>query len=338
MRTLWIALCAAPLVGCGLDAAGLAADESLGDDATGTDTAIAVDSRVDTFVEDTGAPDVEDTSLVDDGVDTAVDTAVDTPPVDACTESACGSPLPTGAKRMALVDRAIACPAGFKSTDVYEATSGNGCGCSCATTTQPTCPATGGLVTAYGDGGSCGSAGLTLSPLGSGTCTALGTSGTTHTNFKGTAPPGYGGTCSTTPVVDKNAVARPRRLCEPLPGTCAGPMCGAPFDECIEWGGTCPTNFPNARTIGNDVTLSCPYCGCSVTPICTGQLTLFGGTTCTGTAVTKVAVNNTCVSSAVGSVGSYQYVPDAAGSTCSPTFNYAAGTRTMVVQRNLCCR
>jgi len=323
--------------GCAFDAAGMGFDESFGNEDSRAadalvDSMVVEDSAGDSFVADTFAADtfVSDTFVPPDTL------VADTVVADACTEASCGT-MPAGAKRVALIDRAFACPPGFKATDVLEGTGGNGCTCSCGLTGGGTCPATGALTTAYGDSGSCPTPGATLYPAGSGTCTALGFSGALHTSFKATPPAPYGGSCAPTPTTDKSAVTRPRRLCEPLAGTCAGPICGSSFTECIEYAGACPSAFPNARPVGTDAVVTCPACICSVSTTCSGTISFFSGNGCGGSA-TKLTVDGTCVSSATDTVGSYQYVPDPAKSVCKPSFSAAAGTRTLIGQKNLCCR
>lgn len=357
-------LLAALASACSLDAVGTAVDDPLGETGVqpdadvsdvSVDATIAEDTRgedaadadgpgddgsipdtwsPDTLVPDTGTPDtlVPDTGTPDTGTP-------DTGAPDACSLAACGA-APSGAKRVALVDRTIACPPGFTTTDVLEAKAGDGCGCSCSVSSSPTCPGAGVIPTKYGTTSACASTGATLTSAGSGTCSSLGFSGTLSAWFSATAPGPVGGACASTPTTDKNAVSRPRRLCEPTLGACAGDTCKTPFTECIEIAGACPAAFPNARTVGTDVIVTCPACTCSVSASCKGEVTLYGNGGCGGSGTT-LAVDGTCVSvpSSAGSVSTFKYTPDPPGAVaCAASYTTAPGTRTFVSQRNLCCR
>ncbi len=370
-RLAWTALLVALASACSLDAAGTSPADPFGDvgevdggssdassDTTTPEDTFAPDTfEPDTFAPDTFAPDtfvpdtfepdtfMPDTFVPDTFVpDTFVpDTFVPDTGADAdgstCSVTACGA-LPAGAKRVALVDRTVACPPGFTATDVVEARDGNGCTCGCALSTSPTCPGAGAIATKYGTTAACGSTGATITSTASGTCTSLGFSGSLSSFFQATAPAPVGGACTASPTSDKAAVTRPRRLCEPGPTACAGDMCKTPFTECIEVTGACPATFPNVRTVGTDVILTCPACTCGTSATCTGKLTFYGNAGCGGGGTT-LAVNGTCVSvpSSADSVSSFKYAPDApTGASCTKSFDAAPGTRTFVGQRNLCCR
>jgi hypothetical protein len=362
------------LSGCGIDPGGTGEDQFVtdsGDDGS-TDTVIisgdttVVDSGVpddttvldsgggDTSVVDSGGGDTTvvdsggtDTTVVDSGgtdttvadtTDSAVPPDTTLPPdtADACVESACGA-LPSGAKRMALVDRTVACPAGFTSTDVVEAKPGDACACSAALT-SPTCPGKGSIATWYSGGAGCGSSGTTITSSGTGACMGLG--GTLSNYFKATPPGPTGGGCPTTVTPDKTVVSSAKRLCEAT--ACAGAICGtSPFLECVEGGGACGGAFPNAHTIGTDLSVTCPACSSALTSgTCTGTLDFYTGSGCTGT-MTAYPVDGTCVAvTGSKSVATFTYTPSAVtGASCgAPTYTKAPGTPVFTGTRNLCCR
>lgn len=282
---------------------------------------------------DTGGP--LDTGVGDTGAaDVPVDVADDGP---GCDESKCGA-VPTGAKHVGLVDRAIPCPAGYVQTDVVEATAGDGCTCSCAVGAKPTCPGNGSIATAYGGTAACGSTGLTLTSPATDTCGDLGVTGSTAKFFKGTAPPPIGGTCTPTTKVDKAGVQRNRRLCEPKAGTCQAPICNTPFLECVEVAGACPAAFPNARTVGTDFALTCPACACGLSASCSGTLTLYKDADCKGP-TTTLTVDGTCIATTDGvTVSSFKYKPSPATTACTPSYTGVPGSRTFVLPRQLCCK
>jgi hypothetical protein len=338
MRPLVATLLFAIASGCALDRAGTAGDEELFD-ADGIETTLFAEtsSGEDSTAIDSGAEQVD--AVAPDTRDSA---ASDTSDTSTCNESACGA-LPTSAtKRVALVDRTIACPAGFKATDIVEAKGeGDGCVCGCSSA-PPACPGYGSIATYYSSGAGCGSTGATLYSVGTSVCSTTGTGGVVlANNFKATAPAPVGGACGGKPSTDGSAVARPRRICEPNAGTCAAPICGTPFLECIEVTGACPAPFNNPRTIGTNVVVSgCPACTCSLSgATCTGTIS-FSGTACTGTATT-LPVDGSCVAvpSGTGTFTNFKYTPNAVmGATCTPSYTTAPGTRTFISQRNLCCR
>jgi hypothetical protein len=340
------ALCAA---GCALDASGLAdavglADGGVADALDPSDGGPFDSSLVDAvglqdgLVTDDASPDdvrLED-GLAGDGLPVPTDASGSPDATGPCDTSACGTPPASVKVRVALVDRTNPCPPGWKSTDVVEATPGDGCQCTCALTTSPTCPSSGGLSTAFGTMG-CGSTGATLYPVASGGCTNFVGSGTLAAYFKGNPPSPLGGSCTGTTIPDKSAVARPRRLCEPLPGACAGSVCGAPFTECIEAVGACPASYPSSRRIGTGATLTCPTCSCSATATCSGVLTVYDGESCGGTAQ-KLTVDGTCGAASPQGVASYRYVTTATVPGCKPSYASVPGTRSLVEPRSLCCR
>jgi hypothetical protein len=320
MRLPFVVCSCAIAIGCSLDAAGTAGDltdASAGDVAIGSDGA-QLDSI---FVLDDTAP--EDT--------TPLDTA---PP---CDESTCGMP-PTSAKRVALVDRSVACPAGFDSTDVVEETSGDGCGCSCSIAAAPSCPAAGGIATSYGDSPACATAGPTLIAVDSSTCSSFG-SGSTLPGYVRATPPGpVGGACGPSPSTKD--VSRPRRICEPRAGTCAEPICRSPFVECIEIAGSCPSSFPTARRIGTSASVSCPACTCALSATCTGTFTLYDKG-CTGSISASIRADGTCIAmpgAGTSGYSDFKYVPNTPTASCAASYASSPGTRTFVGERNLCCK
>lgn len=332
----------ASLAGCALDKAGTAGDEPFLDEDARPDAALAetpADAEIDTSAPDTTDDDTSapDTLVADTYV---VDTLMPDGDGSTCNETACGAPLPSGAKRVALVDRGIACPPGFKATDVVEGKTGDGCTCSCTVAVAPLCPSTGSVQIHHGTSATCATTGNVLYPPGSGVCMPLGFPGVVADYVRLTPPAPLGGACVPASTADKNAVVRPRRLCEPLSGTCAAAICASPFTECIEYAGACPTAFPNAVPVGSDAYVTCPTCTCSISATCTGTLSLFNTAGCGGTAI-PIPADDVCRSqpSAGASVSHYKYAANPpAGPACKASFTAAPGTRTIIGQRNLCCR
>jgi hypothetical protein len=367
--TLSIVLSAATSTGCSLDTSGSApeiegiddsgepfSDSSIfpGDDSSTTDGDIP-DEGFDTTITDTGTP--VDTGMppVDTGmppVDTGmppVDTGmppVDTgmPPVDTgptCDTTGCADPM--GAKRVALIDRSKMCPPGFSQTDVVEDKGGDACTCGCGIT-NPVCPGAGEIQTKYGDSAACaGTGALKIYPTGTDVCTGLGLSGGGNLAafFGADAPPPVGGACSATGGSNKPGIVNQLRLCEATGGTCEKPICGAAFTECIEVAGSCPTAYPNARTVGADISLVCPTCSCTLDRgTCTGNIQFFGSPTC-GSKVGDFNADGGCSASGHSgeNVKSFKYHPDAVkGQSCDPSYTSSPGTRSVIAPRNLCCR
>jgi len=339
MRTLFVVGLCAIATGCSLDAGGTA-DNGL--DGSAGDSSVAIDSEPHDgiFVVDDTATPTEDGTPPPDSTPPP-DTA---PPLDTappCDESTCGA-LPAGAKRVALVDRSVACPAGFDSTDIVEETGGNGCGCSCSVTGAPICPGAGAVSSSRGDV-ACDTTGPTFYSVGSSVCSGFGTMYSMPTYYSMRPPAAIGGSCGAAPTMDSAAVSRPRRICEPRAGTCASPICASPFVECIEIAGSCPSAFPNARRIGSIATVTCPACTCTMSAVgCTGTLTLYDAD-CAGTRVASLRADGSCVLAPTGSIGTtyshFKYAPNPApAATCSPSYSTAPGTRTVAGERNLCCR
>jgi hypothetical protein len=328
MRELVAVVVVAITTGCGFESGGTASEDYFFDAARIDDVASA-DTRVDE--PDTAIEPVD--SFVPDTAPT------DTAPV--CDTTACGALPMATVKRVALVDRGVACPAGFTSTDVVEGTAGDGCACAC-TLGAPACPGAGAIPTFYSADTSCGTTGTSINSVGSGTCSTVGGGGgSLSTYFKATAPAATGGSCVAVPTNNPSAVARQRKLCEPNSGTCVAPICGSPYLECIEVAGTCPAQFPNRQTIGTSVSVTgCPACTCTLTRgSCTGNISFYG-TSCTGTPTT-LPVDGTCalVPAGSGTIFSFKYTPNAVtGASCAPSYPTAPGTRTFAGQRNLCCK
>jgi len=333
---------AAASQGCGFDTSGAASDFDLGDG--GEDTFLPFDAGSgDThFTLDTGAGGDAiggDTIVTDAAIDTITPPTHTGPESPTCDTTACGTP-PAGAKRLALVDRSVACPADFKQTDVVEAKSGDACGCGCTLGPAPTCAAKVDIATYFSDDGSCGMTGTTLRPTARGACVSLGFTGTLHADFSATLPPPVGGACAKTPTSDASKITAPKRICEPMAGACFGDVCGGAFDECFESAGPCPADYPTAHKIGGSLTVTCPACDCGVdVGTCTGSLDFFSGPGCTGTKNT-LAANGACVPvGGAKSVQSYDYVPGApTGAGCTPSFDTDPGTPSIAGARNLCCR
>jgi hypothetical protein len=341
-----IAMCSALaalaiLEGCSLDTSGSASDDSLGDG--GVDSAFGIDSStIDShFAIDTASGTDAPTDTPIDTITTAPDTKPESP---TCDTSACGTPSGTP-KRMALVDRTVACPAGFKQTDVVEAMAGDACSCAC-TLAAPTCGAHVDIPTAFSDDGSCSGTGATLHPMTSGGCVNFGFSGALHSDFSATPPAPTGGGCTAKPTIDPSKITAQTRLCEPMAGACFGDVCGAPFDECIEVGGACPSDYPNAHTIATSIGATCPSCDCTFSKgSCTGVIDFYSATDCgTGTKIT-LAASGACVPVPGSSIGggrtvqSYDYVPSTpTGDGCAPSFDTDPGAPTFGGPRNLCCR
>ena len=338
-------------LGCSVDSAGIADDQSFGDaegDTAngGSDSAPAIDTG--TILPTDGAP--SDTSVAPDtfALDSALDSAPDVVPPDVgpevplCDLSSCATP-PAGARRVGLVDRGVACPPGFKASDVFEPLAGaDACSCACGLK-SPTCPAAGSIATGYGKTDSCElSPGRSLGVAGSGVCAGLTPAGGFGAFFKATplGPPS-GGSCSVTLKADKGAGSQPLRLCEPNPTTCEAPICATAFTECIELSGACPSDYGTPRIVAADVTVSCPPCNCTLSSgTCAGRLDFFGGDGCAGTKTSLVA-DDSCVGvpAGAGTIKSYSYFPDPpSGASCAASYTTDVGTRTPVAPKQLCCR
>lgn len=339
-------------LGCSLESSGSASDDPFADAGVdtnpifggdssnvdaGADTRPIIEGGSDTTPppDTTPSPDTTptpDTTPLPDTLDTAPETPL-------CDVTACASP-PSGAKRMALVDRATACPSGFKSSDVVETKSGDACTCSCGMT-SPTCPGNGDIATSYSSDASCGTTGATLHSSGSGACNSLGGGGSFGgSHFGATALGPTGGSCSAKPAKDVAAITKPMRLCELQTG-CMGDVCGAPFDECVETSGACPSGYGAPHQIGASLDVTCPACDCTLASgTCSGTIDFFSNGSCGGTKTT-FAVDGSCpsVPGGTGTLWSFKYTPNpVSGASCGPSFTSDPGTPSLGGTRTLCCR
>ncbi len=359
MRPVVVALAALSMAGC-LGTQGSYADEPTGLDSAPVETSSGDDGGVDgsptdtSTGSDTGAgtdTSTETSTSSDTGVDDTAPPTDSTPPPDTtpvdtgdtgCDESKCGA-LPTGAKRIAIVDRTVACPAGWTSTDVVDGSGADACACSCAVGVKPTCAGTGSISTGYGSTSACSSTGGTVYSPAADVCGSFGGSVSIFDYFLGKPLGPLGGTCTPSLKTDKPAATRTRRLCEPKAGMCAGPLCeGTPFLECIELtaAGSCPAPFTRPRTLGSDFIVSCPTCTCGVNASCTGTLTFYDKGGCTGASV-AVTVDGSCVAvpgGAKGGLETFKYKPDPVVASCTSSYASAPGTKTYITPRQLCCR
>ena len=355
----WLSLGA----GCSVDVSGTASDEpfdeagspvadSFGaplDTATARDSTLPVDAELlDTASPPDGTPPPDttpppdgmpppDTTPPPDSTPPPPDTTPPPPDGSTCDLSACGG-APGTAKLAALVDATIACPAGFKSTDVVEAMSGDGCGCAC-TLSAGTCPSNAAVSTTFSDDGSCGNNGDVLTTGG---CKALATGvGFAGTHFGASVPPPGGVACAAVRTTNKAVQTRTLHLCVPNTGTCFAAVCAAPFAECIEVAGACPSGYPTSRKVGSDLSITCAACTCATTTgKCGGTIEFASNSTCGGTKV-SFPVDGGCssVPGGTGTVRSFTYTPSGpTGSGCAPSFTAAPGTTTLGGPRSFCCR
>jgi hypothetical protein len=334
------------LGGCSLSSEGLGTDDPITSDsgAGAVDSGVVLDDTTmadDTATIDSGAPPVIDSAKPDTAPppDTAKpDTA---PPPDTgppCDETSCGA-NPTGAKRIGLGDRLIACPPGFVTTDIMEVRDGDACTCTCATTVPPSCPGTGSIPTWYSDGtATCATAAASVTSVGNTLCSSTGGPGMLHKYFRATPIPPMAGTCATNVFADKSAASRPRRMCEAA--ACAAPICtGTPWIECIE-AATCGGAFPTQHLVGTDVGVTCPTCGCDTTGTCSATMTFYANGDCTG-GTSSVLVNDACGTVPAGgppTVNSFRYAAVLSSSACSPAYMKSKGAPVITGQRSLCCR
>jgi hypothetical protein len=305
---------------------------------------------------DTFVPISDGSGVVD--VDTTTDAPfepVDATVVDGCSASNCVDPLPVGFTLVALGPKGQPCPATFTApADLHESpVAGAGaCGCGCNVTSPPNCPKFGnGMVTTFGaaGAGTCPNSGGTTS-LGCGTDGYLGAFGAGNEHRY--APPGpNGGTCGTSPTNDSSKVSTTDlRVCAAsVVPTCDAKVCppslAAPFIACIASNGdvACPKTFPTKHLAGTSVNLTCSggNCGCSVTATCTGKLSFFTATDCTGTAEFVAVVDGNCdptVSTPPGaSYGSHRYDPNGPTNVgCTTTGSTTAAT-SLANEATICC-
>ena len=279
--------------------------------------------------------------------------------VDGCSSTGCFA-MPTGFSLVAFGGGATnaACPSGFaQPIDYVEGPTASAAACACSTcqvTAPPSC-ASGALQNSFDTDGSgtCGTpGGAPYSNNPAGTCLTDGYSGpiSATTDMQAVAPPPTGGTCSIAPAKNPNGIsyASRDRVCHPSTlAQCAGLVCpptlAGAFKTCIASAGdvACPSAFPTKHLIGTDVNFACTggTCACTVGATCSGVVTLYKTSTCSGGAL-PVVVDGAChnVNGGGTDYHSYKYVGTAANVACTGSgAPPAASGLALVGATTTCC-
>ncbi len=288
-----------------------------------------------------GNPPGQDAAAVDGSADTSP--TFDSGP-GACDLSKCAIIVPQDFRLVtASNNRAVACPAGWKSTDVVsDPVAGSACSCACNVTGQPDC--TGGDVQRLRDGlNQCGQAATTLTVTGNGACDPFNnfTIALQSQHYETIAPKAKGGACQFDAKPDPTKVKTvDGRLCEP-PTSCQGEICKM-AQVCVAHAGDvdCPADYPNKRLVGSDVTVECSSCsgGCNLKSECTGTLSLYNDQNCTQ-GKTDFTADSTCKPAPIstGNYASASYQGSVKSATCDGVVPTSTGTPKLGQETTVCC-
>jgi hypothetical protein len=268
--------------------------------------------------------------------------------VNAPDSSVCGGTLPSGWSLAIYGATSGACPATYTEHALIGQTTtpAGTCTCTC-TVAQPGSCAQGTLMASVSPGqGNDACVSPWLAVTVNSACTLVTANDFDHVQIAPLASPS-GGSCTSASHLDTALVTKPaQRYCDVSTAN-ASAVCGgvapAGFSACIVASGnlTCPLSTPFTRAfhLQDDATVTCATCTqCSVTTTCSNPtVSLYGDTTCAGTALGVVAANNTCVGTNPGeaTVNSIAY-----SATEASACNF--GTSTPIVapvnQRTICCQ
>lgn len=154
-------------------------------------------------------------------------------------------------------------------------------------------------------------------------------------------PPATPGPCSApgVGVPAKLTADATTHLCHPAIDSCAETFCAPPngMKTCLVAEGdvACPANAATKTLVGSEPDVTCGACTCTSTATCTGSLTFYSGSGCTGG--TKVLQANTCTMVNQASIKSTQWAGTASNLACT---NIVPGAPTSVGVKNartVCC-
>lgn len=253
----------------------------------------------------------------------------------------CGVAVASGFEVVAFATSRDACPAGLASVDVVAqpAAGAGACTCGACASATPDC----GDVTlqTYYDNGvnaTCGSTGFAITGK-NGACSPKSNGFSGHSSV-GVATTDKG-TCTANASPNRAAVdATQARICLPKAG-CGWPGCvspPAPFAVCLAHDGDvpCPSGAPKKTLVGDDFTLSCGACACSVvSATCPGNLTFYDDAACSQNP-RVLAADGVCVSRS-GTFDYYKWSPATPTNVVCTTSAPPAGTVGLAGMRTVCC-
>jgi hypothetical protein len=269
---------------------------------------------------------------------------------DADVTNATCTGLPSNWGLVALVAGGTACPDGYTADklDLHAGPSphADACTCGCTLDSAPACTRATGAT--YDNDGShtCGIASsYGWADVTNGTCATDMWPGpyTTSHDWKWPAPTRTGGTCTATPDkhLDRIDFAATQTACVPNAGCAGAPAVTAPTRRCLAADGdlACPSgSFANRRVLdkGYDLTCAGP-CGCAVTGTCNAGVTLYEGSSCSGTSHTMIADGACQQAPATASIASYRYTATVTAPGCSSKGTATVTATTPVGTMTLCC-
>lgn len=260
-----------------------------------------------------------------DGSAPREDGGSDSGPPPACAPETCGLPAASGGSELVLFgDEAAECPAGFISSKVVAGATAGSDACGCGPCKANVDCSSGLISVSYDSDDTSGalcSAVNTTYPANETDCKDLNQPFSGTQNVKVTPPLAIAGSCSAGPVAKRSAVTTTsKRLCEPSASACLADACtpAQGLEACLVSAGnvTCPPHAPNKTLIGDDFSLTCAACICSVTKAeCTGTAHTFPDPDCKGASLSLPG--GECKSLAGADVASVKWVPGAPALTCN---------------------
>lgn len=292
--------------------------------------------------EETGAvsgADAAPSPIADSTTDDAGGNDNTVPPPPPCISDAC-APLDVPGFAIALYgDRATACPSGFTSADVVRTPSAQPDACACGTCAPSATCTTGTIGTKYSSDTKCDNPAGTLS-ANDGDCFAFnGVFVSTYCSVQ--APPPVLGPCSApgVSVPAKLSADATTHLCHPTADSCAQALCAPPpsMNACLVAAGdvACPPSAPNKTLVGSEPDVTCGACSCTSTATCTGSVTFYSNSGCTGS--TKVLTTDVCTIVNQANFKSTKWAGTVTGLSCTnvtPATPTAVGLKDV---RTVCC-
>jgi hypothetical protein len=322
---LALAVSSAASAACGIDAVGQRVD--------GESAPERIDGAGGHVGDDDAAP-----GPGDDGGSAPIDTGAPCQ-TDACALPDLGDAGPAPALAL-FGDRASACPAGFDAIDVIESPTAGAGSCACGACTKGTANCnSGGIPTFYDTGNGTCSIGGAQHEANNGAC--RNQNGQFGANASVGATNAVTAACSVGASVPSKAAVTvtSERICRPQASTCASALCATPpagmkLCAVVEGDTACPPSLPAKHLVGNDFTLTCATCSCSVSATCTGTLGFYPMANCAGTP--KNLSTGVCTSTSSASFQSTKWT----GSVVTDTCNLGAAPPPSIVlagPKTVCC-
>ena len=197
---------------------------------------------------------------------------------------------------------------------------------------------TGPLVSKYSSDTACGGTGSNIDANG-GACFAF--NGQFISTYAAMLPPpAVPGSCSAPGVGKKASVtSKAGRICAPRAGGCLDATCasGSSLAACFATDGDvqCPPSAPKRHVVGADFTLSCAACTCTTQATCSGMVTFYSGSNCTGT--TRTLQTSVCTQVNQASFLTTKWAGTVASQTCTNVTPAATATAALTGTKTVCC-